>query len=135
MDIGTSDGTRIVNVGSASNLYSLYSTSKVLMGCRAEDVAIALGFLETGNCEVANCEKAEVQLARICDELIRHAPGDAVWDIENPNLKAPWVGNLASTVTSCADLYTTADGELLLQELLSLLHHAALSGQGVVALG
>ena len=62
-------------------------------------------------------------------------PGDAVWDIENPNLKAPWVGNLASTVTSCADLYTTADGELLLQELLSLLHHAALSGQGVVALG
>ena len=109
MDIGTRNAARIVNVGSASGLYSLYSTAEVLMGRRAKGVAIALDFLKTGNCGARSCGKAATQLAKISNE--------------------------PSTVTSCADLYTTADGELMLPELLSLLRYAESSGQDVVALG
>lgn len=45
----------------------------------------------------------------ISDELAKHAPADAVWDMDHPNIAAPWQGNLAPTVSSCADLYTTRD--------------------------
>ena len=135
MDIGTRNAARIVNVGSASGLYSLYSTAKVLMGRRAKGVAIALDFLKTGNCGARSCGKAATQLAKISNELERHSPSEAIWDIQNPASRAPWADNLASTVTSCADLYTTADGELMLPELLSLLRYAESNGQDVVALG
>lgn len=135
MDIGTSNAARIVNVGSAANLYSLYSTAKMLMGRRAKCVAIALSFLETGSCKAKSCGKAAAQLARIRDELERHSPSDAVWDIQSPEARAPWTGNLSPSVTSCADLYTTADGELMLPELLSLLRYAESSGQDIAVLG
>lgn len=135
MDIGTENLARIVNVGSAANLYSLYSTAVNLMGARTGMVALALAFLENGACAFDDCGEAYEQLVRIHNVLVEHPPGDAVWDAEHPNILAPWDGHLASDITSCADLYTTSEGEPLILELLSLLNFADSTNQNIVVLG
>ena len=135
MDIGTVNAERIVNVGSAANLYSLYSTATTLMGRQGRKVMLGLNFLGSGSCEAKNCAQAARQLVKINKELAKHSPNDAVWDIDHPNILAPWAGHLAPTITSCAAPYTISEGGLLLPELISLLQHAELAKQGGVALG
>lgn len=135
MDIGTEKADRIVNVGSATNLYSLYSTAATLMGHNTRSIRLGLAFLESGNCNAKDCEKTARQLSTIADALAEHAPADAVWDMEHPNIVAPWVGNLAPDVMNCADLYTTSEGNLLMTELVSLLQFAASTKQSVIVLG
>ena len=135
MDIGTEKADRIVNVGSAANLYSLYSTAATLMGRRTKKVALGLAFLEQGSCASKDCAKTLKQLSEIKDTLEKHAPTEAVWDIEHPNILAPWDGHLSPDIANCADLYTTSEGELLLEELLSLLRFADSTKQSVVVLG
>ena len=135
MDIGTEKAERVVNVGSAANLYSLYSTATTLMGTQCRKVALALSFLESGNCNAKDCTKVTKQLIKINNELAKHSPSDAVWDIDHPNIIAPWAGHLAKTITSCADLHTTSEGELLLPELISLLQYAESIKQNVIVLG
>jgi hypothetical protein len=135
MDIGTEKADRIINVGSAANLYSLYSTAVTLMRHRARKVALGLAFLEHGSCPAKDCAKTLKQLSEINDALEKHAPSEAVWDIGHPNIMAPWDGHLSSDIASCADLYTTSEGELLIEELLSLLQFADSTKQSVVVLG
>lgn len=135
MDIGTQDAERIVNVGSAADLYSLYSTASTLMGRSARDAKLGLAFLESGSCRAKDCAKAAYQLGEINDELTKHAPAEAVWDKEHPSVLAPWSGNIAPSITNCVDLYTTSEGEPLLPELIDLLQHAVASKQSIVVLG
>ena len=135
MDIGTEKADRIVNVGSAANLYSLYSTAVTLMGRKARKVALGITFLEKGSCALRDCSKTAKQLSEIKVILGNHAPSEAVWDIEHPNTLAPWVGHLSPDITGCANLYTTSEGELLIEELLSLLQFADTTKQNVVVLG
>ena len=135
MDIGTQNAERIVNVGSAANLYSLYSTASTLIGRSARKVKLGLAFLESGSCRAKDCAKTADQLGEIGDELTKHAPTDAVWDKEHPNILAPWSGNIAPSITNCVDLYTTSEGNPLLSELIDLLHYAVSSKQSVVVLG
>lgn len=135
MDIGTQSAEHIVNVGSASNLYSLYSTAATLIGRDARKVKLGLAFLQSGSCKAKDCAKAADQLGVIRDELAKHTPTDAVWDVDHPNVAAPWQGNLAPSVTNCADLYTTSEGELMLPQLTELLRYAADNNEDVVVLG
>lgn len=135
MDIGTEKADRIVNVGSASNLYSLYSTAATLAERQAKKVALGLAFLESGSCISEDCAKTQKQLAMISDVLAEHAPSDAVWDIDHPNDLAPWDCSLSPDIISCADLYTTSEGEPLLPELVGLLQYASSTYQNVVVLG
>lgn len=88
MDIGTQSAEHIVNVGSASNLYSLYSTAATLIGRDARKVKLGLAFLRGGSCKAKDCARAASQLDMISDELAKHAPADAVWDMDHPNVAA-----------------------------------------------
>ncbi len=135
MDIGTEKADRIVNVGSAGNLYSLYSTVVTLMGRQSRKVALGLEFLERGSCAIKDCAKTLKQLSEINETLEKHAPSEAVWDMKHPNILAPWDGHLSPNISSCADLYTTSEGEPLIEELMSLLQFAVSTKQSVVVLG
>ena len=135
MDIGTEKADRIVNVGSAGNLYSLYSTAVTLMGRRARKVALGLAFLEHGSCTAKDCAKTLKQVSEINEVLEKHAPSEAVWDMKHSNISAPWEGHLSPDITSCADLYTTSEGEPLIEELMSLMQFADSTKQSVVVLG
>ena len=96
---------------------------------------MGLAFLEQGSCTSKDCAKTLKQLSEINDVLEKHAPIDAIWDMNHPNILAPWDGHLSPDTTSCADLYTTSEGEPLIEELLSLLHFADSTKQSVVVLG
>lgn len=135
MDVGTTTADRIVNVGNAADLYALYSTAVSILGSHARKVYLGLSFLECGCCNYRDCAKTARQLLKIRDELAMHAPSDAVWDIEHPAIPAPWSGDLAPDITSCADLFTTSEGELLLPELIALLRYAESVKQDVIVLG
>lgn len=39
-------------------------------------------------------------------------------------MKAPWQHVISDEITSCADLFTTSEGRLLIDELLLLLEYA-----------
>ena len=133
MDIGTQNAEHIVNIGSASNLYSLYSTASTLMGRDTKEAELA--FLKSGECQAKHCAKTARQLGIISNELAKHTPMDAVWDMDHPDWLAPWNGNLASTVSSCANLYTTSDGNPMLPELIGLLRYAADNDEDIVVIG
>ena len=61
----------------------------------------------------------------IHDMLSKFPPQQAVWDCNDLTKKAPWEGNLSPVVTSCSNLYTTADGEDLFYKLVSILYYAS----------
>lgn len=43
----------------------------------------------------------------------------------------PWKGRLSNVITSCANLYTTADGKDLLYEVVSILCYAEVAAVSV----
>lgn len=125
MVITSSDYAMQVEVGTGDILYSLYSTVQVRLPQATKDKApLAIDFLKNGRCrsEKALDTAREINLLR--DALSSVPPQDAVYDMNNPEKKAPWAGNISPVVTSCANLYTTADGKDLLFEIVSLLTYA-----------
>lgn len=125
MYIETSDGKRIVNVGNSDILYSVYSTVEVRLSLFKRKIPLAIQFLKSGVCEAENALETARQFNLMRDELSRYAPEKAVYDLRDLKKKAPWAGNLSSVITSCANLYTTAEGQDLLYEITSILCYAA----------
>lgn len=132
MTIISEDGKVIVSVGGSMILYSLYLTAKLKIKMSRFKVGVALDFLKTGECKAKKVEKALDQLGIIKAELGKVNPENAVFDWRNPNKEAPWENNISRTVTSCADLFTTENGEILLDELINLLVYATENGISVV---
>nr|WP_035097480.1 Imm70 family immunity protein [Olegusella massiliensis] len=125
MDIGTTDGKRIVNVGSATDFRTLYATAAKIMGRKSKDVARGLDFIKTGQCGPTDSIETARQINLIKDELARHRPSDAVTETGN---RPQWINEISPVITSCANLFTTADGGDLLHELVSLLCYADVVG-------
>ena len=67
------------------------------------------------------------QINQLRDELSQFPPEKAIYDIDNPKLPAPWDGKLSPVVTSCANIFTTADGQDLLYEIVSILCYAKIA--------
>ena len=47
-----------------------------------------------------------------------------MYDKDDPSRVAPWSGNISGIVTSCGNMFLTADGKDLLYELVSILTYA-----------
>lgn len=56
-----------------------------------------------------------------------------MYDIDNPKLLAPWKDNLSPVVTSCANMFTTADGQDLLFEIVSILCYTQVTKTNIVS--
>lgn len=85
---------------------------------------LAIDFLKLGTCDSSKGYDVARQINLIRDELSKYSPEKAVYDIDNPQKVAPWYGKLSPVVTSCANIFTTADGQDLLFELVSILCYA-----------
>lgn len=127
MEIMTADGKRIVAVGTSDILHSLYSTIMIRLETCDDYAPLALAFLKTGRCEADYAEETARQFNLLHDALACIKPEEAVYDMEDRNKLAPWEGNISKVVTSCANLYTTADGKDLLFEIVSILTYAGLA--------
>jgi len=126
MRIYTADEKRTVDVGMGSIWYSIYSTATVALSDDAKkSIPLAMAFLKTGECAAELAKKTQDQLERVREAFSTLGPDRAIYDLHKPDMPPPWSGNIASSVTSCANLYTTADGKDLFTEVLSLLEYAA----------
>ncbi len=135
MTLMSSDGEKFVDVGSETILFSLISTVYMRFQDMQRTVPNALHFLETGKCKASDAIKTAREINLIRDRLSGLSPADAVFDMNNPELEAPWKRSISPVITSCGNLYTTADGKDLLFEIVSLLVYSAQRAKDVCAAG
>ena len=134
MRVYTSDESKMVDVGTGSIWISLYSTVLVAFTCEIKNsVPQAMQFLRTACCNANATGITAEQMKSIQNSLLELSPEKAVFDWRRPKQLPPWEGNIASTVTSCANLYTTADGQDLFTELIKLLEYSAEKKLDIVA--
>lgn len=131
MIIECADGRRAVDIGKDEIWNSVYSTVFVKLASFLPEVPFGFSFLKSGKCKAENALVTARQINMIRDKLSLVAPQDAVYDYNNPSLKAPWYDNISPVITSCANLYTTAEGGDLLFELVSLLCYADIKKEDV----
>ncbi len=125
MIISSSDGKRIVDIGNSENLWAVYSTIvNTFWGIRKYKVSKAIKFLEEGHCSGSEGYETAREFNLIRDKFAEIKPEDATYDIKDKSKVAPWINNISPVVTSCANLFTTADGEDLLFEIVSILCYA-----------
>lgn len=124
MIIVSSDDGRYVDVGSESIWFSIYSTVTVRLQSINKEIRHAIHFMETGNCKATDAFETARQFNLIRDAFAQIKPENAVFNKDDLLLKAPWSNNLSGVITSCGNLYTTADGKDLLFEVVSILTYA-----------
>ena len=94
-------------------MHSFYSTVCVNLensewGSRFQ---IIMNELYSGELSFNLIDGAIDELTVIKKEFEKLSPQNAVWDIENLNLKAPWENNISSDFTSLGNYFVTSDGE------------------------
>lgn len=135
MTILSKDEERMVDVGTSDTLRALYSTAYILLKDKRKELSLGLEFLKLGKCSAELAKETAKQLIIIKDELSSFKPEEAVYDYRNLKAKGPWQNNISDDVTSCADLITTADGKVLLTELIEILIYASDHNMLVEVLG
>ena len=91
---------------------------------RFERIPHAMQFLRNGECSMEDVAKTKGEMATVIKELSSLKPDLLVYDLKKPECAPPWGNDYASTVTSCANLFTTADGDDLFTEIGKLLSYA-----------
>lgn len=132
MTITNSSYTYIINVGRSDIWLAVCSTIRKYTEHRKNELEAALTFLETGNCPASKCLEAARQFNLIRDELAKHTPDEAVYDIDDLSKEAPWKENISPIITSCANYFTTADGNDLLAEIVKILSYSGYTGKNVL---
>ncbi len=123
MKIKTENSKRSVDI-EQDIWFSVYSTAEKRLGLFKHKIPLAMAFLKDGKCDAKNALELARQFNLLRDELSKFDPKKAVYDMRDPDKKAPWDNNLSPIVTSCANLYTTSDGKDLLFEVVSILTYA-----------
>lgn len=121
MDLVTSDNRIVIDVGSVNDMKSFYLTAKQGMEKDAQGVRLALAFLQSGTCKSKDAMETARQLNLIRDRLATIPPTDAAIDSKS-------LADLSPVVTSCANLFMTADGMDLPAELVRMLVYAGVVG-------
>jgi len=131
MLIISEDNKRMVNIGTSDIWHSVYSTVKVRLEKFEERIPMAIDFFENGLCQSEQAIETARQFNHIRDYLSQYGPEKAVYDCCDLSIEAPWKNRLSSVITSCANLYITADGKDLLYEVVCVLCYASVVGVNV----
>lgn len=121
MTILSEDGAVFVDVGDYDILNCLYSTVIVKLDDIKDDIALAISFLKNGTCTSKCCIETARELNIVRDRLSNIPVSELIYDYKNLKKKVPWINKINPIVTSCGNLFTTADGKDLIFELNTLL--------------
>lgn len=132
MLLQSADGNRTLDTGNGELAHSIYSTAFVRTQYLLPQVTLAIQFLQLSSCPADAALETARQLNLIRDAFAQIPPEEAVFDWQDISRQAPWSGNLSPVITSCANLYTTADGQDLLFEMVSILVYASVAGVDVL---
>ena len=134
MRLFTDDESRMIDVGTGSIWRSVYSTALLSLNDEQKEmIPYAMDFLKTGRCSAERIKETEKEFCSVITAFSTLNPEEAVYDWKKPLESPPWKGNIASTVTSCANLYTTSDGEDLFTNVLLLLKYAGTNNLSISA--
>lgn len=131
MQIVSDNGIRSVDPGFGT-LWAVYSTTQACLMQHRDKLPLVEQFMKTGVCKAQDALETARQFNLLRDAFAAIPPEKAVYDMSNPEIKAPWEGNLSPVVTSCANLFTTEDGKDLLFEIVSILTYGAYTGTAIV---
>ncbi len=109
---------------SVLNQYYKLSTEFERLGDQAVNIADIAAKLFENNTDFSETFKKEIA---VLQELIR--------DMNNSAIEAPWKKSISPIVTSCGNLYTTADGKDLLFEMVSLLVYSYRVSKDIIVAG
>ena len=126
------DGNRFFDVGSEDIWKSIYYTAVVAFRYKKRNIHKALAFMETGKCAAAEGYETARQFNLIRDEFAKIPPEKVVYDLNNRTKKAPWMNNLSPVITSFANLFTTAEGQDLLFEVVSILTYGQICDVDII---
>lgn len=124
MRIISDDGNRSVDIGASDIWHALYSTAVSVFGKQSRKVDKALEFMRQGICKCDAGYETARQFNLIRDELSKISPKKLVYDINDTSKQAPWGDRISPVITSCGNLFTTANGEDLIYEIVSILVYA-----------
>ena len=125
MRLYSSDYKKTVDVGNGSLWHALHSTAVFKISNDDYDIMqFAMIFLASSTCNRDDAQITARQMELLKKRLARIPPTEVVYDMNDLRKKTPWGNFLSKSVTSCADLFTTADGKNLLDEIIALLKYA-----------
>ncbi len=131
MTIISSDNSRFVDIGNSDIWNSLYSTVKVNLSDQHSKIPLAIQFLENKSCSAKDATETARQFNLVRDMLAQFPPSCVCYDWQNLKKEAPWIHDVSPVVTSCANFYTTADGEDLLYEIVKILCYAGITNHDI----
>ncbi len=120
MTIISEDEKKIINVGAYDIWFSMYSTIMINCVSIKDQITKAMLFMDEKYCNYNDCLDVARQFNLIRDELSKYSPEEAVYDMNFIDKKAPWEGRLSPIITSCANMFSSSDGEDLLGEIVSI---------------
>lgn len=126
MVLTSSDGKRVIDVGAEDIWFSIYSTAEGRLGGFKKKIPKAMDFLVTKRCLADDAVETARQLNMLRDEFAKIPPEKLIYDLNDKKKKAPWSENISLVVTSCANLFTTADGGDLFFEVVGILVYAGI---------
>ena len=132
MNILSSDFNKGFDVGSSDIWKSLFSTIYTNLSPKKASISLALQILHDERCPSAHALETARQFNLIRDMLSQFSPDHLVYDCDHPKKLPPWAEKISPVVTSCANFYTTADGEDLLYEIVRILCYAGVAGVDVI---
>ena len=124
MIVISSDDKMLIDVGTNDILFSLNSTISCRLEAIKNRINKAIDFLEEGACSYENAREVANQFILIKEELSKLSPDKVIYNLRFLEKRGPWEGNLSEGVKSIADLYTTANGMKLLDEMIKILIYA-----------
>lgn len=133
MRLISGDLCRDVDIGGSDIWFSVYSTIEKRLGVFKREIPFVISLFKTGKCDSVNALETARQFNLLRDKLSTLKPNKVVYDMNAPLKKAPWDADLSPVVTSCANLYITADGKDLLYEIVSILTYAHYAQVSVTA--
>ena len=131
MRIVSSDYARIFEVGTFEIWSALSATIEVLISRKRKDITLALNFLSNGVCESKDCIECAKEFNLIRDCLSQFPPDNVVYDASNRSYVPDWAKNISPVITSCANFFTTSDGQDLLFEIVSILCYGGITGHRI----
>lgn len=132
MELITLDEKKYVDIGTVDIWNSVYSTVIIRLEKLENQIPLAIEFLRTGNCRGCDAQETARQINLIRDALSQIAPEKVVYDYKDQSIPAPWGDNISPVITSCGNMFTTADGKDLLFELVAILTYAYVRKTNIV---
>lgn len=135
MRLYSSDYKKTVDVGNGSLWHALHSTAVFKISNDDIDLLqFAMIFLDSSTCHRDDAQITARQMELLKKRLAKIPPNEVVYDMNDIRKKAPWGDFISESITSCADLFTTADGKNLLDEIITLLKYADKSNTDIIVM-